>query len=529
MTKIDWPAGFDRTPATDREPYRSFEATIAQTSSALAKEMDRMGVNEWRVSTASGGSHTKSNGLPKHSANPDDPAAVVYWQKDGEQFAVACDDSPRLRDNMRYCYKWINETRMRSNRPVETGESEFATARLPSGNEDAVAADPPAHVVLGVDRDASPAEVEAAFRETAREVHPDAGGSDEAFKRAQRAKEELLPDENECVTDGGTTEYHVVDEDDTLEILKRIPNNPGTMPFRHWVTGDLPSDHLGIDDCIEALLWSDHGVALCTVDDDVADRTYYVNHHGDLQAVSDERAVDSPHEAAVMLDSELDAEGFDVVAVLAEDAPEPARSVGKEIVTDGGERVSDPGARVYCSSCKCWRSHDDGDCTICGETIAETEAEETRVGHCKHDATDVYAGRGRGGRDMLSVPKPGKRGWLGNPFTLDDHSRAESIRAFRQAFEDKLQRDDEFRAAVADLAGKTLGCWCQHVSDSEPGCHAEVIAEWADRLANEGDTALDDAEQIVTDGGRPSLRRCSDCGLIHRPTEACRAANGGGD
>lgn len=197
--------------------------------------------------------------------------------------------------------------------------------------------------------------------------------------------------------------YHC-DEDDALEILKRIPNNPSTMPYRHWVTGDLPSDHLGIDDCIEAMLWSDHGVVTRAVDD-AGDRTYHVDHNGDLQAVSAEKEVRSPGEAAVMLDADLDSDGIDVVAVLAEKAAEPTRSVGKEIVTDGGQQVSDPGARVYCPGCKCWRSLDDGDCNICGETI----------------------------------------------------------------------------------------------------------------------------KQVATDGGRAPLRRCSGCGLIHRPTEACRAANGGGD
>ena len=468
MSEIDWPAGFDRTPAADRERNRSFEATIADTTSDLATELDRMNVDEWRASTASGGAYTKSNGLPKHNANPDDPGFVLYWKIDGQQHAIACDDSPRLRDNMRYCYKWINETRMRSNRPVETGESEFATARLPSGNEDTVAADPPAHVVLGVNRDASPAEVEAAYRETAREVHPDAGGSDEAFKRAKRAKDELLPGDNECVTDGGT-----------------LTDNP----IIGYVVG--PSDD-AVTVCTE-----------CAEPDD------------DTQAI---------HDSGVYGDQVPYPECW-----VCQELMRPETADTDDLVTDGGERVSDPGARVYCSNCKSWNSHDNGDCSICGETIAEFEAEETRVGHCKHDATDVYVGRGRGGRDMLSVAEPGQRGWLGNPFTLDDHSRAESIRAFRQAFEDKLQRDDEFRAAVTDLAGKTLGCWCQHVSDTEPGCHAEVIAEWADKLAREGDAALDDAERIVTDGGRPPLRRCSECGLIHRETEACRAANGGGD
>jgi len=86
---------------------------------------------------------------------------------------------------------------------------------------------------------------------------------------------------------------------------------------------------------------------------------------------------------------------------------------------------------------------------------------------------------------MLSVGKPGKRGWLGNPFTVENHSRQESIEKFRQAFEDKLERDNEFRNAVADLQGKTLGCWCQSVDESEPACHGEVIKQWVKRLNHE--------------------------------------------
>lgn len=109
---------------------------------------------------------------------------------------------------------------------------------------------------------------------------------------------------------------------------------------------------------------------------------------------------------------------------------------------------------------------------------------ETRVGHCKSDETDVYAGRGRNGRDMLTAPV-GKRGWLGNPFLAGKYDREEAVEKFREAFEDKLARDDEFRAAVRDLAGDTLGCWCQSVEDDSPACHGTVIAEHADRLARE--------------------------------------------
>ena len=106
---------------------------------------------------------------------------------------------------------------------------------------------------------------------------------------------------------------------------------------------------------------------------------------------------------------------------------------------------------------------------------------QTSVGHTKADETDVYAGRGPNGRHMLNTPV-GKRGWLGNPFTLENHSRSESIERFEEALVDKIQRDDEFATAIADLSGKTLGCWCQRLDEDEPACHAEVIAGHADTM-----------------------------------------------
>ena len=110
-------------------------------------------------------------------------------------------------------------------------------------------------------------------------------------------------------------------------------------------------------------------------------------------------------------------------------------------------------------------------------------AGQTRVGVCKQDATDVYVGRGDGGRSMHDTDI-GTRGWLGNPYSVEDgYTRAEAIELFRQDFKDRLWNDDEFRAAVRELAGDVLGCWCQPLEANGPPCHAEVIAEYADRLA----------------------------------------------
>ncbi|MFC3476300.1 J domain-containing protein [Halobacterium litoreum] len=195
MTGLDWPTGFERTEPVNRERTTKFQASIASTTSAIETEMGRLDPSNWKVSTGSGGAHTKRSGLPKHSANPSDPGVVLRWTKDGEQFAVACDAYAKLRDNLRSVYLWVHETRMRSQRPVETGESEFAAARLPPADEDSeavVAAAEPAHEVLEVAPDADDGVVKAAYREKLKDAHPDQGGSSAEVHRIRNAKEAML-------------------------------------------------------------------------------------------------------------------------------------------------------------------------------------------------------------------------------------------------------------------------------------------------------------------------------------------------
>lgn len=79
------------------------------------------------------------------------------------------------------------------------------------------------------------------------------------------------------------------------------------------------------------------------------------------------------------------------------------------------------------------------------------------VVHCKRARGDVYVGR------------PSK--W-GNPFTIGrDGTRQEVI----GRYERWLLTQPELLAALPDLAGKTLACWC-----APRPCHGDVLA----RLAN---------------------------------------------
>jgi hypothetical protein len=124
---------------------------------------------------------------------------------------------------------------------------------------------------------------------------------------------------------------------------------------------------------------------------------------------------------------------------------------------------------------------------------------ETRVGHCRHDDVDVYIGRGENDAHLLNTDI-GERGWLGNPFHVDDHGRGQCIERFRAEFEARLQEDDEFREAVAQLKGKVLGCWCQRLEEDGPACHGEAIAEWVDRLVDDDQDALVEPAQRDLEG-----------------------------
>lgn len=88
----------------------------------------------------------------------------------------------------------------------------------------------------------------------------------------------------------------------------------------------------------------------------------------------------------------------------------------------------------------------------------------TRVVNALKERYDVYIGR----------PGRGLAGPFGNPFKVGrDGTREECIEKYRAYFYEKLEEDSEFKKAVLELKGRTLGCFCAPLK-----CHGEVIAEY---------------------------------------------------
>jgi hypothetical protein len=88
----------------------------------------------------------------------------------------------------------------------------------------------------------------------------------------------------------------------------------------------------------------------------------------------------------------------------------------------------------------------------------------TRVVHCKREKFDVYIGR------------PSK--W-GNPFKLADELNAgdEARELCLAKYRTWILLQPELLAALGELRGKTLGCWC-----APKACHGDVLARLADEV-----------------------------------------------
>lgn len=85
----------------------------------------------------------------------------------------------------------------------------------------------------------------------------------------------------------------------------------------------------------------------------------------------------------------------------------------------------------------------------------------TKVVHCKREKYDIYIGR------------PSK--W-GNPFTIGrDGTREQVIEKYHRW----IITQPELLAALPELKGRVLGCWCK-----PKACHGDVLAELADALSD---------------------------------------------
>lgn len=204
MADVEWPSGFERTDKRNRKPYpHGFRVDRRQAFENILEELKKLGAAEVRIDSGAT-EKTMNPNLLSQESNPDDPSVVVYFTKDGQDYAVPCDKWDNVRDNAQAIAKYLDAKRALDRYGVKTVESEFTTQKLPSGKEDRKNegigseddeegfGDQPPHKVLGVASDAGDDEVKAAARALKKEYHPDTGGNITKFNQVLEAEEILL-------------------------------------------------------------------------------------------------------------------------------------------------------------------------------------------------------------------------------------------------------------------------------------------------------------------------------------------------
>lgn len=205
MADVEWPDGFERTAPGDREPYphgSGFRVDRRQAFENILEQLKQLGAEEVRIDS---GAHEKTvnPNLLTQESDPSDPSVVVYFSKNGEDFAVPCDKWDNVRDNAQAIANYLDAKRALDRYGVKTVETEFTTQKLPpgeteeedettTGSGDDDFADKPPHKVLGVPSDAGDEEIKAAARALKKEYHPDTGGDISKFNRVLEAEKLLL-------------------------------------------------------------------------------------------------------------------------------------------------------------------------------------------------------------------------------------------------------------------------------------------------------------------------------------------------
>jgi len=187
---LSWPARSRRTPDAGR-----MRARFAETDQqGFQKELsNRKAIGRLRAELRSlnGVQAILStnlllgeNGAPRlDQREPQDPGAAVYFKLYGRPHVFSCDRWTRVADNIAAIAAHIAALRAVDRYGVGTLEQAFAGyAALPASTPEEW------WVVLGLPPTATLDEVEAAFRQLARNSHPDVGGSHEEMSRLTAAR-----------------------------------------------------------------------------------------------------------------------------------------------------------------------------------------------------------------------------------------------------------------------------------------------------------------------------------------------------
>lgn len=184
---LRWPMGWKRSQY--QSASRFSQITVASASSEVSLQLGRMRVKSCEITTNM--RLTSARGMPT-GARPQDVGVAAYFELNKKPVVLACDRWNTVEDNLWAIGKHIDALRGQERWGVGSIDQAFTGyAALPPADR---LGEANAAYLLGLtaDETRSPEAINARFRDLAKEMHPDAGGSANQFKMIVQAREELL-------------------------------------------------------------------------------------------------------------------------------------------------------------------------------------------------------------------------------------------------------------------------------------------------------------------------------------------------
>lgn len=183
---LHWPDGMPRTPP-ERRAKSQFKTTQPQAVKNVADSLRLFGSDSGKaVSNVVATSNI--GGIDLAGSRPVDPGVAVWFEWDGAMRCIAVDRYPTPAENLQAIHHILEARRTEARHGglviARTAFKGFLALPNPDRKD--------WPDVLGVARTATPAQIEAAYRERAKTAHPDTGGSAEAMAALTRARDEAL-------------------------------------------------------------------------------------------------------------------------------------------------------------------------------------------------------------------------------------------------------------------------------------------------------------------------------------------------
>ena len=161
-----------------------FDVSFAGARDSLVEEIKRLGGTNAVIST---NIELRRDGLPyANQPEPQDKGVAVYFTYKGKSMCFACDRWDKVKDNMRAIAKTIDALRgierWGSGEMVNQAFTGFLAIEAPRKRK--------WFEVLGVPENANQNDITKAYRQKAKECHPDLGGNTELMTELNQAVKE---------------------------------------------------------------------------------------------------------------------------------------------------------------------------------------------------------------------------------------------------------------------------------------------------------------------------------------------------